>query len=137
MFCFFFDDVFFGILWNFGFLNSLDFFLNGFRLFLGMLLDFFDYVLFLIVVFFWVCCVFFLNFDVVLLIVSMFLGFLEFCRMFRIFFLNCPESLGVTLFRSHPGFFNETCLPRVRDLQPYRFGWVTYFGPEIRSCGTQ
>ncbi len=82
----FFLDVFFGILWNFGFLNSLDFFLNGFRLFLGMLLDFFDYVLFLIVVFFWVCCVFFLNFDVVLLIVSMFLGFLEFCRMFRIFF---------------------------------------------------
>lgn len=60
MFCFFLD-VFFGILWNFGFLNSLDFFLNGFRLFLGMLLDFFDYVLFLIVVFFWVCCVFFFG----------------------------------------------------------------------------
>ena len=57
-------------------------------MFLGMLLDFFDYVLFLIVVFFWVCCVFFLNFDVVLLIVSMFLGFLEFCRMFRIFFFE-------------------------------------------------
>lgn len=60
---FFFGCFFFlGILWNFGFLNSLDFFLNGFRLFLGMLLDFFDYVLFLIVVFFLGLLCFFFEF---------------------------------------------------------------------------